>query len=411
VPITESQAGELSFYEEFGVEPTSSAEEIHDAFRALARLLHPDQHPDPALKEIAERQMRKINRIYAVLSDPERRRRYDETLEEDLFPPTIIVNAAADNPNVRRLIGRFAWIGAVLVSAVLLIWLASSQSSQKVREPLVSSYDPSDPGPSSPESSAADEIQRLRSSIRTLTVERDAAVREIVRLRGNPAPFLPLSDPPGASPATPPAVALTELPSTPRAVTPVTASAPANASPQPNQAPTANATPVPVGATGAKSAPVAPAPAPVVAAAAPVKATPPVNPAPLAKPTPAENRHLAGSWFYNKPADGQHNRNPSLYPPEYIEATITEENGTVRGRYRSRFVVSDRAISPEVNFSFACGASGSTATCPWSGAGGAKGEVTLTLMPENSMRIDWTAKQMGTQLGLASGTAVLRRKD
>ena len=47
---------------------------------------------------------------------------------------------------------------------------------------------------------------------------------------------------------------------------------------------------------------------------------------------------------------------------------------------------------------------------PWTGAAGAKGELTLKLTSENSMRIDWTASELGTQQGLHSGTAVLTRR-
>ena len=34
--------------------------------------------------------MRKFNRIYAVLSDPERRRSYDEVLDGGFSPPVIL---------------------------------------------------------------------------------------------------------------------------------------------------------------------------------------------------------------------------------------------------------------------------------------------------------------------------------
>ena len=85
--------GEITFYEELGLDPGATPQQIRDAFRALVRLLHPDQHPDPQLKEIAERQMRKLNRIYAVLSDPDSRRRYDEVMLDDPGP-TMILNAS-----------------------------------------------------------------------------------------------------------------------------------------------------------------------------------------------------------------------------------------------------------------------------------------------------------------------------
>src|SRR5271166_4933212 len=114
-------AGEITFYEELGVAPDASPEQIHDSFRSLVRLLHPDQQTDEQLKEIAERQMRKLNRIYAVLSDSDRRRRYDDSLEDDLRPPTIIFSPSSDL-QVGRLMSRLVWVGAGLVGVVLLIW-------------------------------------------------------------------------------------------------------------------------------------------------------------------------------------------------------------------------------------------------------------------------------------------------
>src|SRR5580700_11002912 len=120
--------GEITYYEELGVENTASADEIRDAFRALARLLHPDQQTDPQLKEIAEKQMRKLNRIHAVLSDPESRRRYDEVLDTGFSPPIILNAVNSPSPGLRRFGATLAWIAAIFVSAGLLIWLASDNT-------------------------------------------------------------------------------------------------------------------------------------------------------------------------------------------------------------------------------------------------------------------------------------------
>lgn len=62
------------YYATLGVSRDAPAEEIKKAFRRLARETHPDANPgDPA----AEARFREVAEAYEVLSDPERRRRYD----------------------------------------------------------------------------------------------------------------------------------------------------------------------------------------------------------------------------------------------------------------------------------------------------------------------------------------------
>src|ERR1700735_4588298 len=92
------RATELDYYEELGVDRNATPEDIRESFRALVRLLHPDQQRDEQLRSIAERQLRKVNRIYAVLSDPERRREYDESLEDSFRPPTIVFSPGVFRP-------------------------------------------------------------------------------------------------------------------------------------------------------------------------------------------------------------------------------------------------------------------------------------------------------------------------
>jgi hypothetical protein len=70
----------LNYYEEFGVISNASTEDIRQAYKVLARLLHPDAQVDERLRAAAERQMRRINEILAVLTDPRRRREYDDRL-------------------------------------------------------------------------------------------------------------------------------------------------------------------------------------------------------------------------------------------------------------------------------------------------------------------------------------------
>ena len=63
------------YYETLGVTKTASEDEIKSAFRKLARKYHPDVAKD---KKAAEEKFKQINEAYEVLSDPEKRRKYDQ---------------------------------------------------------------------------------------------------------------------------------------------------------------------------------------------------------------------------------------------------------------------------------------------------------------------------------------------
>ena len=62
------------YYELLGVSRDASTDEIKRAFRRLARESHPDANPDDPE---AESRFRQYAEAYEVLSDPEKRARYD----------------------------------------------------------------------------------------------------------------------------------------------------------------------------------------------------------------------------------------------------------------------------------------------------------------------------------------------
>jgi curved DNA-binding protein len=63
------------YYETLGVTRTASPDEIKKAFRRLARIHHPDVAKN---KAAGEAKFKEINEAYEVLSDPEKRQKYDQ---------------------------------------------------------------------------------------------------------------------------------------------------------------------------------------------------------------------------------------------------------------------------------------------------------------------------------------------
>jgi curved DNA-binding protein len=63
------------YYETLGVPRTAKADDIKKSFRKLAREFHPDVAKD---KKRAEEKFKEINEAYEVLSDTDKRRKYDE---------------------------------------------------------------------------------------------------------------------------------------------------------------------------------------------------------------------------------------------------------------------------------------------------------------------------------------------
>lgn len=70
----------MTHYETLGVERSASAEEIKAAYRRRSSAAHPD-------KGGSDDEMQAVNRAYETLSDPERRKAYDESGSDSLRAP------------------------------------------------------------------------------------------------------------------------------------------------------------------------------------------------------------------------------------------------------------------------------------------------------------------------------------
>ena len=98
-------APKKDYYEILGVKKSASAEDIRKAFRKLARKYHPDVNPGD---KSAEEKFKTLSEANDVLSDPKKRKIYDQVgfYSDNIDPATAEAYARSGQQRRRRISGR-----------------------------------------------------------------------------------------------------------------------------------------------------------------------------------------------------------------------------------------------------------------------------------------------------------------
>jgi curved DNA-binding protein CbpA len=120
-----------SHYTLLQVPEQASADELRQAFRRLSKRFHPDTTSLPASE--AEQAFQRLRQAYAVLSDPDTRRRYDVELRLARVAASAAAATPASRPvqappapsvtSVRRALSGGEWLALLLLALALVFSL------------------------------------------------------------------------------------------------------------------------------------------------------------------------------------------------------------------------------------------------------------------------------------------------
>jgi hypothetical protein len=343
----------MTYYEEFGIPSSATAQEIHKAHRRLIKILHPDLQTEPKARQLAETQTRRINRIAQILLDPVEREDYETSLLLQLapVPPGVKPNRSPNRARYATAVN-FAVIGLFVLAG---LWILQSEPPIPTQRVMAS---PSGavprPGSAAP-MPARIEDRRTIPLMTTPPKSEHESHTSSVDPGGTVAsdqPETPVKHPETAE-ANRDDPALRQL-----------------------EASTGNQ-PMPIEDQRRESA------------------------------SADEHNPFIGTWVYIPAQVLEEDRR--LYRPEYIEMRIRDVNGILEGQYRARYHVPDRPLSPNVGFHFAGPPGEGSAAFRWSGSNGQAGKVELKLVSARSIQVDWQVTELAKSADLVSGTAVLTR--